>query len=113
MTENRRIVLNIVATYGRSLFGLALGLFSARWVLMTLGKVDFGLLGLVGGLSWFITFLNGVLAVSVSRFYAVSVGRCRTADDPAAALEDCRKWFSIALCLHAFLGNLLVRQAFA
>ena len=108
MTENRRIVLNILATYGRGLLGLALGLFSARWVLMTLGKVDFGLLGLVGGLSWFITFLNGILAVSVSRFYAVSVGRCRTADDPAAALEDCRKWFSIALCLHAFLGVFLV-----
>ena len=108
MTENRRIVLNILATYGRSLFGLALGLFSARWVLMTLGKVDFGLLGLVGGLSWFITFLNGVLAVSVSRFYAVSVGRRRTADDDSAALEDCRKWFSIALCLHAFLGVFLV-----
>jgi len=108
MTENRRIALNILATYGRSLFALALGLFSARWVFMTLGKVDFGLLGLVGGLSWFITFLNGVLAVSVSRFYAVSVGRRRTAEDDAVALEECRKWFSIALCLHAFLGVFLV-----
>lgn len=108
MTENRRIVLNIAATYGRSLFALALGLLSARWVLMTLGKVDFGLLGLVGGLSWFITFLNGVLAVSVSRFYAVSVGHRRTADDDGAALEECRMWFSIALCLHVFLGIVLV-----
>ena len=27
MTQNRRIVLNIVATYGRSLYALVIGLF--------------------------------------------------------------------------------------
>ena len=26
MTENRRVFLNVIATYGRSLYGLALGL---------------------------------------------------------------------------------------
>lgn len=48
MTENRRIVLNIVATYGRSLFCLVCGLFTGRWVLMSLGEVDYGLYGVVG-----------------------------------------------------------------
>ena len=43
MTQNRRIVLNIVATYGRSLYALVLGLFTARWVLEALGQVDYGL----------------------------------------------------------------------
>ena len=33
MTANKRIFLNVMATYGRSLLGLACGLFSARWVL--------------------------------------------------------------------------------
>lgn len=32
MSPNKRIFLNIVATYGRSLFALVCGLFSARWV---------------------------------------------------------------------------------
>lgn len=36
MTENKRIALNIVATYGRSLFALVCGLFTSRWVLMAL-----------------------------------------------------------------------------
>ncbi|MCQ2317263.1 MAG: hypothetical protein MJZ85_11400 [Bacteroidales bacterium] len=44
MTANRRIFWNVVATYGRSLYALACGLFTARWVLMTLGEVDFGLM---------------------------------------------------------------------
>ena len=56
MTENRRIFLNIVATYGRSLYALILGLFCGRWALMALGEVDFGLYGLIGGLIVFITF---------------------------------------------------------
>ena len=33
MTANKRIFLNVMATYGRSLFGLACGLFPAWWVL--------------------------------------------------------------------------------
>ena len=65
MTQNRRIVLNIVATYVspegvarvakralcgvRSVYGAVLGLFTARWVLMSLGQVDYGLFGVIGG----------------------------------------------------------------
>ena len=33
MSPNRRIFLNIIATYGRSLYALVLGLFTGRWVL--------------------------------------------------------------------------------
>ena len=50
MTQNRRIVLNIVATYGRSLYALVCGLFISRWVLAALGKTDFGVCGVVGGM---------------------------------------------------------------
>lgn len=48
MTPNRRIFLNIIAMYGRSLYALVCGLFTARWVLEALGQVNFGLYGLVG-----------------------------------------------------------------
>ena len=50
MTQNRRILLNIVATYGRSLYALVCGLFISRWVLAALGKTDFGVCGVVGGM---------------------------------------------------------------
>ena len=48
MSPNRRIFLNIIATYGRSLYALVCGLFTARWVLEALGQVDLGLYGLMG-----------------------------------------------------------------
>ena len=108
MTENRRIFWNVVATYGRSLFVLVVGIFTARWVLNALGEVDYGLMGVVGGLSAFIAFINSELAFANSRFYAVSVGAVRTAVDKKQALEECRRWFNTALTIHAVLPIVLI-----
>ena len=108
MTENRRILLNVVATYGRSLYGLALGLLCGRWTLMALGEVDYGLYGLVGGLTLFIAFFNTVLAGANARFYAYSVGAAKATRDKEGALEDCRRWFNTAISVHTSLPLLLV-----
>ena len=40
MSPNRRIFLNIVATYGRSLYALVIGLFCGRWTLMAVGAAE-------------------------------------------------------------------------
>lgn len=108
MSPNKRIFLNIVATYGRSLYALACGLFSARWVLEALGQEDFGLYGVVGGLVVFISIINSLLGVSVGRFYAVSVGAAQSATDKTAALAECRVWFSTAVLLHTVLPLVLM-----
>lgn len=101
MTENRRIVLNIVATYGRSLFALACGVFGGRWALMSLGEVNYGLHGLVAGLTVFISFFNDVLGTSLGRFYALAVGQARVAGSDG--VEECRRWFSLAVVIHTIL----------
>ena len=44
MSPNRRIFLNIVATYRRSLYALVIGLFCGRRTLMVLDEVDYGLM---------------------------------------------------------------------
>ena len=108
MTENRRIFWNIVATYGRSLYGLVLGLFCGRWTLMALGQVDYGLNGLIGGLTVFIAFFNSVLASANARFYAYSIGAAATAENKAMALEECRHWFNTALSVHTVVPFLVV-----
>ena len=87
---------------------MVLGLFTARWVLMSLGKVDYGLVGLIGGLTGFVTFLNGLLASSVGRFYAYNVGAAKKSEDKAEGLEECRKWFNTALSIHSVLPVVLV-----
>lgn len=104
MSENRRIAVNIAATYGRSLFALACALFTSRWVLMALGETDYGLMGVVGSMLAFMTFVNGVLAMSTARFFAFSTGNMRTAVDPGPALEECRRWFSLSVMVHVGLA---------
>ena len=50
MSPNRRIFLNIIAAYGRSLYALVCGVVVCRWVVAALGKSEFGLHGVVGGM---------------------------------------------------------------
>lgn len=75
---------------------------------MALGEIDYGLLGLIGGLMVFVTFFNGLLASANSRFYAFSIGEASVATDRGAALEECRKWFNTALSIHSILPCCLV-----
>ena len=111
MSPNRRIFLNIIATYGRSLYALVCGLFISRWVLAALGKTDFGLYGLVGGMTVFISFLNMLLSIATSRFYAFAQGQAeKNAVEGKAeeGLEECRKWFSTAVLLHTVVPLILI-----
>lgn len=108
MTERQRVLRNILATYGRSLYALFLGLFSARWLLQSLGQSDYGLYGVIGGMATFISFFNGLLAGAIARFYAVSIGAASVSKEPAIALEDCRRWFNLALMIHTLIPGVLI-----
>ena len=50
MSPNRRILLNIVATCGRSLCAGVCGVVVGRWVVAALGKSELGWCGVVGGM---------------------------------------------------------------
>lgn len=107
MTENRRIVLNIIATYGRSVFAMALGLFSSRWVLASLGKEDYGLFGVVGSVMAFINLLGGVMGGAVGRYFAYSIGEAKKL--PAAeGRENITAWFNAALTVYWTLPVVMI-----
>lgn len=107
MTQNTRIVVNAVASYGRSLLALGCGLFSSRWILEALGQSDLGIFGVVGGLIGFITFFNGLMAGSTGRFYGYYVGVAQ-AEGTGDGLEIARKWFNTSLSIHIPLSILLL-----
>lgn len=75
---------------------------------MSLGVVDYGLYGLIGGLVGFVSFINGLLSGSVSRFYAFAVGKMQSAEDQEAALDACRHWFNVALVVHTVVPVVLI-----
>ena len=108
MSPNKRIILNICASYSRSLIGVACGIFSTRWVLMALGHEDFGLYGIVGSIAIFMTFFNIQFSVALSRFYAVAIGKANVAMESEVALEECRNWFTTGVMIHTILPLVLV-----
>lgn len=103
LSPNKRIVLNTVATYSRSIISLAFGLFTARWVLLALGQSDFGLYGVVGALLGFLTFIISVLSSSVQRFYAYTIGRGKNLSQEDA-IRELSEWFNTALLIHVLLA---------
>lgn len=100
MTSGQRILINTIATYGRTLLAIFLGLFSSRWVLAALGDIDYGLMGVVGSILVFITFLNSITSSATSRFFAFSIGQNN--------VDETRKWFNSALSLSIILPAVLV-----
>lgn len=99
MTSNQRIVLNFLATYGRSVYALLLGLFSTRWILKALGRSDFGLFGVVGSIIVVIGFLNGILGGAVSRYYAFAIGEAKHIGEERGN-EYVTRWFNAAVSIH-------------
>lgn len=97
---SKQIAVNTAAAYLRTVFSAGLALFSSRWVLSSLGVTDFGLLSVVGSIIVFVTFLNSVLAGSVSRYFAYSIGQ--------GNLAEVNRWFNAALSIHLCMAFLLI-----
>ena len=108
MTANRRIFLNVIATYGRSLLSLGAGIFTSRWVLSALGSESYGVYGVVGVILMFVGMIDGLLSASVSRYYAFAIGEIQVSRDQEGAVEECRQWFNSALVIHVVAALVIV-----
>jgi O-antigen/teichoic acid export membrane protein len=75
---------------------------------MALGETDLGLYGVVGGLALFVSFFNIQFSLAISRYFAYSIGQAQVAADKAQGLDECRRWFNIAVSIHTVLPLLLV-----
>ncbi len=73
---------------------------------MVLGEVNYGLIGVVGGMTAFISYFNGIMASGVGRFYAISAGS--EAQDLERGIEKCREWFTMAVIIHTVLPVILL-----
>lgn len=104
MSGYKRIVLNIASTYGRSLLTFVFSLFTARWILRALGKVDFGLYGVVGGIMFLVAVFNSTQAATVARFYAYAIGRGGEGGDN----EELHGIFNSAMTIHLVLPVLFL-----
>ena len=107
ITKSRRIVLNTLATYGRSVFAMFVGVFSSRWLLQGLGAQDLGLQGVVGSLIGAIVILETVMQVAVARFYAYAIGQAQTMDAETGA-DEIRRWFNVVFLIYTALPAIVM-----
>lgn len=103
MTKTRRIILNVLSTYGRSIVSFVVTLFTARWILMALGEEDFGAYGVVGCLTFIVNLFNNAQASAVARYYAYYIGKTDiegTSQSGRGLDSELQRWFNAALSIH-------------
>lgn len=94
--NNKRIAQNTLYLYFRQIAVIAVGLYTSRIILKTLGVTDYGIYEAVGGTVGFLGFINGALASGASRFITYAIGE---GDEKKA-----ERTFITILTIHIILG---------
>ncbi|MDB4497777.1 hypothetical protein N9251_00380 [Gammaproteobacteria bacterium] len=68
MTQTKRLIINTVAQYIKTIFNVLLGLYATRIVMLNLGVSDFGIFNLIAGVIAFLAFISSALANATQRF---------------------------------------------
>lgn len=91
-TDKKRIMKNTIMLYVRMIVNMLIGLYTARVVLQTLGVVDYGIYGVIGGVLGMFSFFNASMSGATSRFLTFELGR--------GNIESLKKTFCTAFIIH-------------
>ena len=73
--NSERIAKNTLLLYIRLIFTMAVGLFTSRVILATLGVDDYGVYNVVAGFVLMFSFFTGSLGAAISRFLTYELGK--------------------------------------
>lgn len=100
MEKNKRILINVISQYARTVVCMVLSLYSTRIILATLGQSDFGIYALVASVVMMIGFITNSLATSTQRYLSYSWGK----ND----VNETKAVFANAMSIHMFIGIFFV-----
>ena len=98
--NTRRLAKNTIILYFRMFVMMAIGLFTSRIVLQTLGVKDYGTYNVVGGVVSMFSIVSSSLSTSISRFITFELGRENK--------ERLNKVFSTAINVQLLLSIIVV-----
>ncbi len=75
MKQSERIAINIAVTFLRMVTTVGMGLYATRLLLRSLGEIDYGLYGLLGGGAAMLLIIQATLVLSVQRHLAYQIGK--------------------------------------
>jgi O-antigen/teichoic acid export membrane protein len=97
---NRLILKNSLILYVKLFITSAIGIFTSRIVLQSLGAADFGLFNVVGGIVVLVNILNTSLTSTTYRYIAVAIGQKQEG--------AVNKVFNTSLVLHGCMMALVI-----
>lgn len=100
ISNNKRIAKNTLMMSIRSFLILLISLYTVRVLLHALGKVDYGINNVVGGIVVMFSFVSSTLSAASSRYFAYELGR-----KDEEALENV---FSVMLRLYIFIALVIL-----
>ena len=98
--NNSRIAKNTLFLYFRMFLVMGISILTAGVTLRVLGKVDYGLYAVLGGIVAMFSFLNGSLSSAVSRNITFELGK--------GDVQRTREIFNVSLLIFAFLALIII-----
>ena len=100
MNPSKRVLVNTIVQYGRTLINTCLSLYTVRVVLQVLGQDDYGIYSLVGGIIAMLGFVTNAMIVTTQRHLSYSYGK--------AEEIEAQVMFSNSVLLHFAISWVLV-----
>jgi len=98
--SNRRIYKNTIFLTLRMILSIFISFYSTRFILQSLGVVDYGIYSVVGGVIAFFTFFNNALTSSTQRHISFQIGK-----GDAASMN---KVFNASLRIHIIICGIIL-----
>ena len=100
MQNAKKVFVNTLFLYGKSIFTLVFAIISTRVVLSALGTEDFGLFNLLAGIILMLSFLNGAMTVTTQRFLSFYIGK--------GEANKSKDLFRTSIAMHIIIGGIVV-----
>lgn len=97
--NSKRVVKNTIFLYLRTMFVMAISLFTSRIVLDALGVDNYGIYNAVGGFVAMFSMLSGTLVAASQRFIAFELGKSK---------PDVKRIFSTTVSVHLLLSIIIL-----
>lgn len=99
-TNSTRLAKNTLLLYARTLIVMAIGLYTSRVILATLGVEDYGTYNVIGGFVSLFTIASGTLVGATQRFLNFEMGKEHDSNP--------NKVFCTSMVIHVMLGLFLL-----
>lgn len=100
ISNNKKIAVNSIYVFLKLAFTALIGIFTARWVLDTLGAENYGIYNVVGSIVVFLNVINTAMITTTYRYIAFEMGK---GDD-----GDVNAVFNRSLLIHAALAIFII-----